>query len=459
MKKLLKTLFAVQALIALFALTACSSDSEESSTISVDASTLKFEADGRSQTFSIQSNTNWTIIGNANWVQVSPASGSGSKSVVVSTQENTTTSPRSCTLNLTTDDKAASTTVLIVQAGTTDNISVDVSSLTLEGKAGSTGSIRITCNTEWKVTSSLDWVSLSSTSGNGSSQITLTTTSDNLSSTPRKGDLTITAGQKTINVTISQNGLYAAKCNVSPKELVVLSDGCAFDCNFDSNVAYYYWEFYNQRNADRLTDSEIIDKMLDGSRLTPGDEVVQSVSGLQANTDYVIYIVGFNKNGEHGDLIKTKLTTKKGNNQPFAEITDVRYNDDVFLWTTSPNGFVKHYYQYYITEPNYFSWADPAIAWLFKKELEADSDKFPPYLQANTQTVLRNGSDKFHLATWAVDGDGNLSGLIDRFRATVSSSSSAPKRLKNKKIQKQQNPVRQSFKYNKNFKSSFVRIH
>lgn len=458
MKKLFKSLFAVQALIALFALTACSSDSTESSVISVDTSNLKLEANGQSQTFSIQSNTNWTIIGNSNWVQVSPTSGSGNKPIVVNAQENTTTTPRSCVLNISTDDKAASTTVLVLQAGTTDNISVDVNSLNLEGKAGSTSTIRITSNTEWKITNNLDWLSLSSTSGNGSSQITVTTASDNLSSSPRTGKLTITAGERTVDVSVNQKGLYATKCNVSPKNLVVLSDGCAFDCNFDSNVAYYYWEFYNQRNADRLTDSEIIDKMLDGSRLTPGDEVVQSVTGLQGSTDYVIYIVGFNKNGEHGDLIKTKLTTKKGNNQPFAEITDVRYNDEIFLWTTTPNGFVKHYYQYYITDPNYFSWADPAIAWLFKKELEADSDKFPPYLQTSTMTVLRNGSNQFHLATWAVDGDGNLSGLIDRFRATVSNSSSAPKRLKNKKSQKQQKIVRQTFKYKKSLNPGFVRI-
>ena len=458
MKKLLKSLFAVQALIALFALSACSSDSTESSVISVDTSNIKLEASGQSQTFSIQSNTNWTIIGNSNWVQVSPASGSGNKAVVVNAQENTTTSPRSCVLNISTDDKAASTTVLVEQAGTVDNISVDVNSLTLEGKSGSTGTIRITSNTAWKVTSSLSWLSLSSTSGNGSSQITLTTNSDNLSSTPRTGKLTINAGEKAVEVSVSQKGLYAARCNVSPKNLVVLSDGCAFDCKFDDNVAYYYWNFYTQRNADRKTDSEILNEMLEETRLTPGDEVVQSVSGLAGSTDYVIYIVGFNKNGEHGDLVKTKLTTKKANNQPFAEITDVRYNDELFLWTTTPNGFVKHYYQFYITEPVYFSWSDPAIAWLFKKELEADSDKFPPYLQANTKTELRNGSNQFHLATWAVDGEGNLSGLIDRFRATVSNSSSAPKRLKNNKIQKQQKFIRQTFKYKKSLNPGIVRI-
>lgn len=457
MKKLLKSLFAVQAIIALFAFSACSSDSAESSTISVDTSNLKLEASGQSQTFSVQSNTNWTIIGNSNWVQVSPASGSGNKAVVVNAQENTTTSPRSCVLNISTDDKAASTTVLVEQAGTVDNISVDVNSLTLEAKAGSTGTIRITSNTAWKVTSSLSWLSLSSTSGNGSSQITLTTTSDNLSSSQRKGNLTITAGQSTINVTVSQNGLYAAKCKVKPTNILPLSIGFAFDLACDDNVTYYQLINYHKNDVDKMTDAEILEDLINKTdRCSPSDGYIHSFSTLYPETDYVICTVGFNKNGEHGDIIRTNITTKKLNNIPFATISNVKYEDPYFKWTTTPNGFVKHYYQFYITNSNFYGMSDAAVAWFCKRWLDQDPDSYTPILKAGSWYGSPNPENQFHVVAWAVGGDDNLAGYFDRSETTINEVSSANKRLKNKKVQNKQRNAHN--KYKKSLNPGIIRI-
>ena len=48
-------------------------------------------------------------------------------------------------------------------------------------------------------------------------------------------------------------------------------------------------------------------------------------------------------------------------------------------------------------------------------------DNFAPIVQSTSWNRKRNG-DIFHLATWALDVDGNFSGVIDNFAGQVNYS-------------------------------------
>ena len=200
--------------------------------------------------------------------------GQGNKNIVVTASENTTTTVRKCQLRIVTDDGEVTETVSIEQAAKSEDISVNVSEINLDGKANSNSSFLITSNAVWSISGVADWLTLSSTNGNGSSQIIVTAKSDNLSSSPRQCRLSIRAGQKSVSVNVIQNGMYATNCDVVPNKIVVLADGFAFDYKYDSNVAYYYVECYNPTKIERMTDSEIIAMMTQDTddRDTPSND-------------------------------------------------------------------------------------------------------------------------------------------------------------------------------------------
>ena len=73
---------------------------------------------------------------------------------------------------------------------------------------------------------------------------------------------------------------------------------------------------------------------------------------------------------------------------------------------------------------NLYNSTDAAIAWFFDKAMRQSPSDFSPIAQGDSWQVNRNGGTTFHVATWALDTDGNFSGVIGRFRGTINSASS-----------------------------------
>lgn len=67
----------------------------EVKTLSVDVSSLAFEAKGETKTIKITSNTTWSISDKPDWCMLSESSGSGNKSIAVTADENPSTQDRS----------------------------------------------------------------------------------------------------------------------------------------------------------------------------------------------------------------------------------------------------------------------------------------------------------------------------------------------------------------------------
>ena len=303
-------------------------------------------------------------------------------------------------------------------------------SLTFEGDfAGKSGidykqSVAISSTVQWTMSKDADWLNVSPSNGSGTLEMVIFPTSENLSSTDRTATITLSGSGVSATISVTQHAGFDAELQVSPNTIVTLADGFAFDFSFGSKVKYYYVSRYLPSALDRKTDSEIIAEMSsnDTNRDTPTDGYVTSWRNQSPLTEYIICTVGYDANGKHGALTKTNVKTKSSSNQAAAYISDVKYSDTNWSWTTTVNGYVSKYYMWFITNTKLYDSTDAAIAWFFNDAMKKNPSNFAPIAQGDTWTAARNGSSIFHVATWAVGVDGNFSGIIDRFAGSINSS-------------------------------------
>lgn len=303
-------------------------------------------------------------------------------------------------------------------------------SLNFEGNFnGKTGvdfkqTVTVVSTVQWTMSKDADWIFVSPSNGNGTTVMNIYPTSANMSPTARHATITLSGSGVSATIEVTEAAGIDANLDVSPNNIITLSDGFAFDYNYGSNVKYYYVRAYLPTSLERKTDDEIIAEMSSDSsnRDTPSDGYVTSWKNLDPLTNYIVCTVGYNQEGKHGALKKTSITTKKGTNQALASIGDVQYNDNYWYWTTSVNGFVSKYYMWFITNSNLYSTTDAAIAWFFDKAMKTNPNDFSPIAQGDSWQRSRNGGTIFHVATWALDVNGNFSGVIGRFAGVVNSA-------------------------------------
>lgn len=323
-----------------------------------------------------------------------------------------------------TPDPTPTPTASIKVNGTTST------SLTFDGSFdGKSGidykqSVAVVSTVQWTMNKDADWISVSPSNGNDALEMVIYPTSENATSDIRKATITLSGSGANATINVIQEPGLDANLSVSPNHIVTLSDGFAFDFNYGSNVKYYYVARYLPTALERKTDNEIIAEMSSDSsnRDTPSDGYVTSWQKQNPSTEYIICTVGYDQNGKHGALTKTTIKTKKGTNQALASISDVQYNDTYWFWTTAVNGYVTKYYMWFITNSNLYNATDAAVAWFFDKAMKSNPGDFSPIAQGDSWQRSRNGGSTFHVATWALDTDGNFSGVIGRFRGSISSS-------------------------------------
>lgn len=420
-------------------LSSCSSsDSEPEPELSVYPSSIKLAATGgESQEFDIACNTNWILAVDESWLDVSSRKGNGDETITVSAEDNTESTARTATVTITAGDIQKK--VKVTQAAGL-SLELDKEEVTLMGSANSSVTINITCNSAWEISGAPSWLTLSSNSGNGNSSVTLTANSENYSASTRECKLNIVSGSKSCQCRVVQNGTLASNCTVTPNIIVCLANGFAFDYTYGKNVAYYYVKLYNPREIERKTDAEIIAEMsADASdRDTPNDDYVTSWKNLSPVTEYAVCTVAFDKNGNHGELVKTKIKTKSGTNQACAYISDVTYTASYFHWNSTVNGYVKKYYRVYF-DSGLYNASDAALAWFAKKWIEENPSKYTAAVQSGSWSVLRNGDTSIGIMTWAKNEEDEYSGVIDRYVGYIKSSS---KQLQTVKSQGNQSPFK-----------------
>ena len=407
------------------ALNSCGKDDEPvSPTLSVDETSVSFNSNGGTTSIGVQSNTSWSVSGGDNWLSVSKST----NSITLTTQKNESTEEKSTSITVRTDDGSLSQAIRVTVAGAEQILELSGLDAPFSSQAGSLQTaqeLTIKCNTKWEISTNASWVIVDSRNGSGDKVVKVWMESENNTTEVRNATLTVTTGSKSESKRISQEAGIDGNLYIKPNETVILSNGFACDWSYGNNVMFYYSRIFESSEIDRKTDAEIIALMSSNTadRDTPGDDWITSWN-LYPQTTYILCTVGYDKNGNNGALTRYEITTKSGVNQAFVAISDVWYDDTTWNWSTTMNGFVTRYYQWFITLSGLHSSTDAAVAWFFQREMKQNPDDFPPIVNSTSWGRSRNNGTIFDLATWAIDANGNFSGLIDRFVGQVNSSGS-----------------------------------
>lgn len=158
--------------------------------LTVSSLSTDFISAGGTNSLTVTSNTSWSVTNTASWLAVSPATGSGNQSVLVTAQANTVASPRSATL-LVQAGGLPQRIVTVSQAAAPATLTVSATSFTVNA-SGSSATVAITSNTNWTVAGLPAWLTANPTSGTGNGNVVLTAT-DNGSTDSRTASFSITA--------------------------------------------------------------------------------------------------------------------------------------------------------------------------------------------------------------------------------------------------------------------------
>ena len=199
--------------------------------ISSETTSLSFSAGVSSQTFDIQSNTSWQVISSPDWLTVSPSNGTGNASLSVTTKDNPNTTLRTGTIRVSQPGLSMEAVVSVTQTG--KNFELRTTMLSFEDMR-ETQSFEIVTDGAWTASTSDDWISLGSTSGQGAGMISVTV-SENTAGVERLGQVSVTVGDKTLTVKIVQKGKYV---EIDENALNFPAGGSTLDLNIRSNASW-----------------------------------------------------------------------------------------------------------------------------------------------------------------------------------------------------------------------------
>ena len=305
-------------------------------------------------------------------------------------------------------------------------LTVSVNDLILEAAAGSYSPVPlvITSSDDWKIVSHADWLDFSSKSGSaGTVSVTVRAKSINDSSQDRYGEFDVIAGDKVKTVEVRQFPALAAGCEVRPTDVVILTDGVAFDFYFGKKVSYYYYGYIDAVVAGSMTDDEIAYYAQEEFyRYTPEEGDLGYLSGLDSNTEYYLVTFGYDNKGNRGDMTKTLVKTKPIiTNRPRVNISNVTYSSTEWNWNTTMSAYTSKYYMgvysgYYASVIS--SMPDVWLAWYMKNEIE--SGEYSPILQSDSWNSERLSTDYYlYICAWAVGESNELAYELDTYYGSL----------------------------------------
>lgn len=128
------------------------------------AQTIRVEAEGvTAATFTVSSDDSWEASSSADWITVSPASGSGNGTVTYSVDRWEGAGERTGTITVTVPGVQPAV-VTIIQSGRAPALAVSPGAHVLP-KNGGTAIFSVTCDAAWTVSKTADWVDITGTQG------------------------------------------------------------------------------------------------------------------------------------------------------------------------------------------------------------------------------------------------------------------------------------------------------
>lgn len=170
--------------------------------LSVFPESLSVTASDQTSSFSISSNTNWSVSSDQIWCVPSLTSGNGDKTITLSFSKNESSTKRTAIILV--QAGSLSSKITVNQTGLDISLSVSTESLSADFKS-QTLNFDISSNTNWTVSSDQTWCVPSVVSGNGNKTINCSI-SENVQSQSRTASMIVSAGNLSKTVTVTQKG-------------------------------------------------------------------------------------------------------------------------------------------------------------------------------------------------------------------------------------------------------------
>lgn len=398
--------------------TACGDD-EKDPTLSVSkySITLKANGDGDKDINVSATETDWnvTVTEGSSWLRVNK----NGQLATISVDANTTTQPRHGKIRITATANANLNSEISVTQEAADYILVNGMESTALQFSSNSGvnykqTVKVSSNVSWTITGGIpDWLSVSPTNGSGDLNIEIYPKSDNDSDDKERTiQLVLVSGETKAAIKISQDSDLDPDAYVKPTNVIKLYNGIAFDYAFGKTVSYYFRGYMEKDAVASMTDEEIITVLeTKFKRYTQSENEVAVFAGLDEGKAYMIYTVGYNKQGKRGILTKTEFITKtKQTNEPMAWISDLTNDSNNWYWTVTKSATCSSYYMISTEDYDFAIAEDVYQAWTIDYYIR--QNKISEYVNGGDWRRTKTGS-LIAVMTWGVDKNGNFADAIE----------------------------------------------
>lgn len=315
-----RNIIAILATLPLVAgFTGCKSDEETEAKpakeiLIVEGGNIEFRGSETDKSVTINADCAWTVEYdqgdfNGNLI-VQPLKGSGNGTLVITSDENTSTSERKATITLTSDGGLKQKITIRQTSG---DPAINISKKTFEFDDIPTESqlLNITCNTSWTIQmpAGVNWLHLSKTSG-GTGTDAIDISADEIQTdADRSATLTIQYGSNSTEVVVNQKGKTNIELAVTPNELPYFAAaGDTQTIQVASNAA---WRVFVPSSAQSWLRVEPSEGVGNGEvRVT----VTENTNSQRERLSLVIIIAG-SQSPKQGDVLVQQYAAEEQNTQ------------------------------------------------------------------------------------------------------------------------------------------------
>jgi len=271
-------------------------------TLTLNTDSIAFTAAGDTKAFVIESNAQWSILGQEEWLALSKTSGEGNDQISVSVVPNVSEDDRKAILTV--KGVAKSERIIIYQEGAAKSLTINTMSLGFEA-IGNTKVIEISGDASWTATASEEWVTLDQLQGTGTYALQVTC-SDNATMASRTAQVTIRTRREVLVCTITQAaGLLPLVSGI--QTVSVGRYAVSVTARFASDFPVTEYGFcYSETNQTPMTSDKTVKVVTqtDGAFAT-------EINGLDSHKTYYIRAYAVNKVGV-GYSSVMEVTTEGG---------------------------------------------------------------------------------------------------------------------------------------------------
>lgn len=199
--------------------------------IKTDVSQILFNPFSCERSLLIESNTEWEILNNPDWLTISEKNGKGNKVIEIKASENPTTEVRTGVIKI--GQKGFSYHIEVSVEQSSMNVVTDQDQIQFSD-VSSTTSITLITEGTWSAYTNDEWIHVSPSSGFGSANITVSV-DENKEETEREGAIFVSVGNIKKHIRIIQSGKYFSFTN---ENLELASTGGIISLSLKTNEAW-----------------------------------------------------------------------------------------------------------------------------------------------------------------------------------------------------------------------------